>query len=104
MRSVAAQHAHRLSDGGSTGRADVPGISDAPADESRMESVTRSEPTAAEPKTSDVKTAAAPERGLSRQALVAELERVVSQAKTDSKRWEQRAGTVTDDLLPSRRS
>jgi hypothetical protein len=60
-----------------------------------MESVTRPEPTAAE--------APAPERELSREELVAELERVVSQAKTDSKRWEQRAGAVTDDLLPSRR-
>ena len=63
-----------------------------------MESVTRPEPTAAEPEPT------APERELSREELVAELERVVSQAKTDSKRWEQRAGTVTDDLLPSRRS
>jgi hypothetical protein len=60
-----------------------------------MESVTRPEPTAA--------AARAPERELSREELVAELERVVSQAKTDSKRWEQRAGAVTDDLLPSRR-
>jgi hypothetical protein len=68
-----------------------------------MESVSRPEPTAAEPRTSDVKTAAAPLRELSREELVAELERVVSQAKTDSKRWEHRAETVTDDLLPSRR-
>jgi predicted Zn-dependent protease len=67
-----------------------------------MESVTRPEPRAAEPKTSDVNTV--PERELSREELVAELERVVSQAKTDSKRWDQRAGAVSDDLLPRRRS
>jgi hypothetical protein len=95
MRSVAEKHAHRLPDGSSGGRADSPGKRDRAADEHRMEQVTRPEPTA--------DRRPAPERELSREELVAELERVVSRAKTDSHEWQQRAGAVTDDLLPTRR-
>ncbi len=65
----------------------------AAADENGMESVTPTEPSVDRP----------PTGGLSRAELVAELEQIVSRAKSDPQDWHERAGTVSDDLLPNRR-